>query len=94
MVFGRDGIRIALRDALEDLDVGDIEFVASGSALIGADFAFDDDARFLGEAFDGVEDFGGTAFLGTTPWMMPLPSRNWGRGAYRSRGGCRAIRGW
>src|SRR4029077_16403872 len=36
----------------------DIEFIAAGGALIGADFAFDDDAGFLGESFDGVEDFG------------------------------------
>jgi hypothetical protein len=58
VIFGSNGIRIGFRNALYDLDVCDIEFVAAGGALIGADFAFDDDARFLSEALDGVEDFG------------------------------------
>ena len=58
MVFGSDRIGIGFGHALENLYVRDIEFIAAGGALIGADFAFDDDARFLGEAFDGVENFG------------------------------------
>ena len=58
MFFGSDGIGIAFGHALHDLDVRDVEFIAAGSALIGADLAFDDDAGFLGEALDGVEDFG------------------------------------
>ena len=58
MLFGRDRVGIGFRHALQDLNVGDIEFVAAGGALIGANFAFDDDAGFLGETFDRVEDFG------------------------------------
>ena len=58
MLFGSDRIGIGLGHALHDLDVRDIEFIAAGGALIGADLAFDDDAGFLREAFDGVEDFG------------------------------------
>ena len=58
VIFGRDGIRIGFGDALNDLDVRDIELVAAGSTLVSADLAFDDDARFLRQALDGVEDFG------------------------------------
>ena len=58
VLFRSDGIGIGFGDALHDLDIRDVEFIAAGSALIGAHFAFDDDARFLREAFDGVEDFG------------------------------------
>ena len=52
---------------LHDLDVGNVEFVAAGGALVGADFAFHDDARFLREAFDGVEDFGERRSLARRP---------------------------
>ena len=58
MFFGSDGVGIGFWDTLYDLDVRDVEFIAAGGALVGAHFSFDDDARFLGEAFDGVEDFG------------------------------------
>ena len=61
--FGSDGIRIGFGHALHDLDVRDVEFIAAGSALVGADLAFDDDARFLGEAFDSVENFGRDGIL-------------------------------
>src|SRR6266404_2543030 len=63
MFFGSNGVRSRLGHALHDLDVRDVEFIAPGSALIGADFAFDDEAGFLGEAFDGVEDFGRDGIL-------------------------------
>src|SRR5208283_721191 len=52
------GIWSRLGYALHNLDVRDVQFIAAGGALIGADFAFDDDAGFLREPFDGVEDFG------------------------------------
>ena len=55
--LGVIGIRRRLRDALHDLHVGHIELVAAVGALVGADFAFDDDARFLGQRLDGVEYF-------------------------------------
>ena len=61
--FGSDGIGICFRDALHDLDIRDIELIAAGGALIGANFAFHDDARFLGEAFDGIENFGRNGIL-------------------------------
>jgi len=56
--FGSDGVGSGLGHALHDLDVRDVEFITSGGALIGADLAFDDDAGFLGESFDGVENLG------------------------------------
>src|SRR5437660_11435906 len=57
MFFGSDGVGSRLGHALHDRNVRDIEFIAAGSALIGADFAFDNDAGFLGESFDGIENF-------------------------------------
>ena len=64
MLFGRDRIWVGFRDALDHLHIRHIEFVAAGGALIGADFAFDDDARFLRQALDGVEDFGRDGVFG------------------------------
>jgi hypothetical protein len=58
MLLEGDGVGVGLGDALDDLEVFDIEFEAAGSALVGADFAGDDDARLLCEAFEGLEDFG------------------------------------
>src|SRR5208337_984322 len=49
MLLERDGIRVGLGDALDDLEVFDIELVTAGGALVGADFAGDDDARLLGQ---------------------------------------------
>src|SRR5258708_8027731 len=63
MFFGSNGVWSRLGHALHDLDVRHVEFIAAGSALIGADFALDDYAGFLGEAFDGVEDFGRDSVL-------------------------------
>src|SRR6266436_5176720 len=57
MFFGSDGVGSRFGHTLHDLDVRDIEFIAAGSALIGADFTFDNDAGFLGESFDGIENF-------------------------------------
>ena len=57
MLFRRDRVRIRFRDALHDLHVSDIEFVSAGGALVGADFPFDDDTRFLRQRFHGFEDF-------------------------------------
>jgi hypothetical protein len=36
----------------------DVELEAAGGALVGADFAGDDDGGLLGEAFEAFEDFG------------------------------------
>src|ERR1700687_246775 len=58
MVFGRDRIRGGFRNALNDLDVRHVEFVAPWRALVGANFTLYDHARFLREALDGVEEFG------------------------------------
>ena len=57
MLFEGDGIGIVLRDPLDDLYVRDIEFVTAGRALVGPHFAFDDHARFLGQALEGIEHF-------------------------------------
>ena len=64
VLFQRDGIGIVLRNALDHLHIGDVQFVAAGSALVGANLAFNNHARFLGQAFDGIEDFGGDRILG------------------------------
>src|SRR6266849_998177 len=55
--FQRDGIRIILGNALDDLHVADVELVATGGTLVGADLAFDDHTRFLGQRLDRVEYF-------------------------------------
>ena len=44
VLFRGNGIGILGGDALEDLDGLDVEFKAALGALIGADFAGDDDA--------------------------------------------------
>ena len=58
MLFELDGERRGFGDSLDDLDFADADFVAAGGALLGVDFAGDDDAGFLGEAFEGLEGFG------------------------------------
>src|SRR5437868_9661930 len=55
VLFGRDRVRIGFRNALHYLYAHDIEFVSAWGALVGADFAFDDNAGLLREAFNGVE---------------------------------------
>ncbi len=64
VLLGRDGVGIGLGDFLQDLHVGNVEFEAAGGALVGADFAFDDHARFLRQALEGVEGFGRDGVLG------------------------------
>src|SRR5580704_15232271 len=61
--FGSDGIRVSFRDALQDLDARNVKLVAARGAFIGAHLALDDDAGFLSEAFDGLEDFGRDGIL-------------------------------
>jgi hypothetical protein len=56
-----DGVGVGLGDALNDLEAFDVELIAAGRTLVGTDFAGDDDAGLLGEAFEGFEDFGGDA---------------------------------
>ena len=43
VLLERDGVGVGLGDALDDLDVFDIELEAAGRALVGANFAGDDD---------------------------------------------------
>src|SRR5437773_6901191 len=57
VLFERNGIGIVVRNALDDLNVGNIKFVAPWSALIRSDFAFNDDAGFLGETLHCIEHF-------------------------------------
>ena len=55
VVLGRDGVRIGLRNALDHLQVLDIQLVAARRAGFGADLAGDDDRRFLGQVLDRLE---------------------------------------
>ena len=64
VLLGRDGVRIVRVHTLHDLRVGDVHLVAAGRALVGADFAGDDHARFLGQALDRVEQLGRDGVLG------------------------------
>ena len=43
----RNGVGVVLLHLLHDLRVGDVQLVAAGRALVSADFAGNDDARFL-----------------------------------------------
>ena len=61
VLLGSDGVGVGLGDALDDLDVLDVELKSSRRALVGADFAGDDDRGLLGEAFEGFEDCRGHA---------------------------------
>ena len=63
VLLGGDGVGVGLGDALDDLDVLDVELVAAGGALVGADLAGDDDAGLLREAFEGFEDGSGATAL-------------------------------
>src|ERR1035437_7579539 len=62
VLLGSDGVGVGLGDTLDDLEAFNVEFEAAGSALVGTDFAADDDAGFLGEALEGLENFRGDAF--------------------------------
>ena len=62
--FGRNRIRIGVRDLLQDLHIHNIQFVAAGCSLVSADFTFDDHTRFLGETFHGIEYFRRHCVLG------------------------------
>jgi hypothetical protein len=62
VLFEGDGVGSGLGDALDDLDVFDVELEAAGGALVGTDFAGDDDGGFLGEAFEGFKHVSGHAF--------------------------------
>ena len=61
VLFESDGVGVRLGNTLDDLHIFDIEFEAAGSALVGADFARDNDGRFLSEAFERLEDGRGNA---------------------------------
>ena len=64
MFLRGDGIGIGLGHALHDLHVGHVEFESTGRAFISADFAFDDDARFLRQRLDRIEHFRRDRILG------------------------------
>ena len=64
VLFQGNRIGIVLGDTLQHLHIRYIEFVPAGRALVGAHFAFDNHARLLREAFDGIEDFGRNRALG------------------------------
>ena len=58
VLLGCNGVGVGLGNALNNLEAFNIEFEAAGSALVGADLAGDDDAGFLSEALECLEDFG------------------------------------
>src|SRR5580704_17011054 len=58
VLFELNRIESGLDDFLQDLDFGDADFVAAGSALFSANFSCDDDAGFLREAFESGEGVG------------------------------------
>ncbi len=58
VLLGSDRVRGCLGHALDDLHSGDVKLETAMGALVGADFAFDDHAGFLGQGLDGVEHFG------------------------------------
>ena len=58
MLLEGDGVGVGLGDALDDLDIFDIELEAAGGTLVCANLAGDDDRRLLGEAFEGFKDSG------------------------------------
>jgi hypothetical protein len=47
MLLEGDGVGVGFGDALNHLDVFDVEFEAAGGALVGSDLAGDDDAGLL-----------------------------------------------
>lgn len=57
-----DGVGIVFRYALDHLQILDINLVAAGRALVGADFARDDHAGLLRQAFERLKDFRRNAF--------------------------------
>ena len=58
----RDGEGCRVVDALQNFEGLDVDLEAGGCAGVGANFAGDDDAGFLCEAFECFEDFRGDAF--------------------------------
>ncbi len=60
--FERDRVGIGLGNALDHLYVFDVELVAAGGALVGADLSANYDARFLRQTFQRLEDRGRHAF--------------------------------
>jgi hypothetical protein len=63
MFLQRDWIRIAVGYTLNDLQIRYIEFISARRTFIGAHLAADDQARFLREILECIEDFGSNRFL-------------------------------
>ena len=64
VLFERDGVGRVVGDALDDLDVFDVELEAGGGAGVGADLAGDDDGGLQGEVLEGLEDLFGDGGFG------------------------------
>src|SRR5579859_3612224 len=62
--LGGDGVRIRLGDTLHHLDIGNIEFIAAGIALVGPYLALDNHAGLLRQRLDGLEYFRRDRILG------------------------------
>ena len=63
VILGRDRIRIGLWHALHDFRVLDVEFIAAGRALLGADLAANDQRRFLSQVLQRFEQIFGQRAL-------------------------------
>ena len=57
VIFGCDRIRIGFRDLLQDFDRFHVHFIAAGRTGFSAEFAADQQGRFLGEMLQILEDF-------------------------------------
>ena len=56
-----------------------VELVSAGRALLGANFAANDQRRFLRQVFSDSNKLSGSALFTATHCMMPVPSRNCGK---------------
>ncbi len=61
--LGSDRIGIGLGDLLQHLHIGNVEFVAAGSPLVGTYFALDNHTRLLREPLQSVKRLGRDCIL-------------------------------
>jgi len=64
MLLERNGKRLILGNPLQHFEIGNVELMSARRAFIGANFAFDNDTRFLRETLQCVKYFRGNGILG------------------------------
>jgi hypothetical protein len=79
MLLEGDGVGIGLGDALDDLEIEDIELISARRPLVGTDFAVTMTLDSWVRPFRASKTAGGTLFTWATPWMVPVPSRKMGK---------------